>query len=88
MLNIKELKNGLEVITHSGIFGKIENLQFKVGKYEHLNPKKLPQNPSEFAKFDVVFKNGDGEGHYCYNGVAKYVSHANKAINYKKLGES
>ena len=84
MLTIKELKDGLEVITHSGVFGKIENLQFKTGEYEELNPSKLPENPDEFAKFDVVFKNGDGEGHYCYDGVAKKVSHANTAINYKK----
>lgn len=77
MLKINKLKNGLKVITHSGIFGTICNLQFTSGKYEKLNPRKLPKNPSGFAKFNVVFKNGEGESQYCYDGRAKYISRIN-----------
>lgn len=83
MLKINELKEGLEVITKSGVFGKIQNLEFKPGKYEELNPSKLPKKTEGFAKFDVVFENGEGEGQYCYDGNAEYVSHANTALNYK-----
>lgn len=81
MLKLNELKNGLKVVTKSGIFGVISDLSFKAGKYEELNPKKLPANPDAFAKFNVDFTDGSGEGQYCYDGVAKFVSHANTAIN-------